>query len=466
MSGSCGHLPALGMQGSCNEPTGTAAASTAHAASSGMVPSSASVASSATLEQQAAQSRAALSAAAAAATGSGTDILDPPLLRADGALFILELLQLLKSGAAAGNLFLSNLRDLLECALDAHAAEDAAALLSAGSGGNLAGSDVSGSQLKVDGDSQAREAGSMQVIGSAPAAASKHTAIDAAAFVGILQEAAAPLLFGRARAPQGHESSTTGSLALEQKLLPARGSEAAEAFSSSTGSLVNKSADAAKGLRALRTDRSSTTSGSSSADGGSNAGLEAAAGVAAAPGDGGSFSSGTLQPHLLRQQLSKGSINSSNSSSNGSNSPMLCPVHARAAAQGCKDSGSVSSCGGSGPGTPRGAVPQLLGPQTVPELLYTRAALITLMISAHTFVQGPAYSHMANKLEGIAELYDSMHDDPVVTKRRKCREMELMRDEISKGAQFSQARTLYCVWPYVGEDCLLLGSMSSHTAMV
>eukprot|EP00775_Hariotina_reticulata_P008412 gene8412-8596_t len=350
MMGSSSHLQALGMQGSCAEPHDAAASATvstaAQAPSSGMAPAALAL-STATLEQQSAHPRAG-SAAVVTGAVSSSEALEPPMLRADGALFIRELLQLLKSGAAAGNPFLSNLRDLLECALDAHAAEEAAALLCAGNEGSCAGSAVNGGKLRVEIASQGDDANSEQAVGSALAASTKHTAVDAAAFVGILQEAAAPLLAARARAAQGLEKSTSSQM-LDQQV-PAQSSETAQA--SSTGPLMNKT---------------------------------------------------TLH--------------------------------------GCKDTGS-GSCGGSGPGTPRG-VPLLLGPQTVPELLYARAALITLMISAHSFVQGPAYSHMADKLEGIAELYDSMHEDPVVMKRRKCRQMELMRDDISKGAQFSQASTAW-----------------------
>jgi hypothetical protein len=80
----------------------------------------------------------------------------------------------------------------------------------------------------------------------------------------------------------------------------------------------------------------------------------------------------------------------------------------------------------------------LLVPQTVPELLSTRAALIRLLLSAHAFVHGPVHVRMASRLSGIEDLYDSMHEDPVVVKRRKCRDMAAMRDVIKRDTAFSQ----------------------------
>lgn len=126
---------------------------------------------------------------------------------------------------------------------------------------------------------------------------------------------------------------------------------------------------------------------------------------------------------LLRHSLAGGG------SKGGAVAPLLFPLHPRTTTH--------SSCGGSAPGTPLGT-PMLLAPQTVPELLSTRAALIRLLLSAHAFVHGPVYARMASRLSGIEELYDSMHEDPVVVKRRKCRDMGAMRDVIKRDAAFSQ----------------------------
>jgi hypothetical protein len=109
---------------------------------------------------------------------------------------------------------------------------------------------------------------------------------------------------------------------------------------------------------------------------------------------------------------------------------MLFPLHPRT-------NPNSSAGGGSAPGTPLGT-PLLLVPQTVPELLSTRAALIRLLLSAHAFVHGPVFAGMASRLNAIEELYDSMHDDPVVVKRRKCRDMAAMRDVIKRDATFAQ----------------------------
>jgi hypothetical protein len=117
-------------------------------------------------------------------------------------------------------------------------------------------------------------------------------------------------------------------------------------------------------------------------------------------------------------------------SKGGAPSPLLFPLHPRTTTH--------SSCGGgTAPGTPLGT-PMLLVPQTVPELLSTRAALIRLLLSAHAFVHGPVYGRMSSRLAGIEDLYDSMHDDPVVVKRRKCRDMAAMRDVIKRDTAFSQ----------------------------
>jgi hypothetical protein len=134
---------------------------------------------------------------------------------------------------------------------------------------------------------------------------------------------------------------------------------------------------------------------------------------------------------LLRHSLagSKACSSAGGGGGSGGASPPLLPLHPRTTTH--------SSSGGAGAGTPLGT-PMLLVPQTVPELLSARAALILLMLSAHAFVQGPAWGRMAARLSGIADVYDSMHDDPVVLKRRKCRDMAAMRDAIRRDGSFVQ----------------------------
>jgi hypothetical protein len=133
---------------------------------------------------------------------------------------------------------------------------------------------------------------------------------------------------------------------------------------------------------------------------------------------------------LLRQQLA-GRASGSSCSQPGSPSAaqlqLLYPLHPRTTTNGGRD-GHMPQ-----PGTP-----MLLVPQTLPELLSARAALVRLMVSAHGFVQSQQYRGVAARLEGVEAVYDSMHDDPVVVKRRKCREMAAMRESIRQDAAFVQ----------------------------
>jgi len=253
--------------------------------------------------------------------------------------------------------------------------------------------------------------------------------VDAAAFLGMLQEASAPLLAAAAAASQVWSGTGAGQPGERRGL--GRASDASEGSSSSTsgsaGGSTGKLSEASKGLRPVRTDRAT---GGTSSGGGSDA--------VAADGDS-SLGNAAVAQHLLRQQLGPGGPSGSSSSCSGSGSPLFYPLHPRTTLHGTKEAGGSSSCGG----TPHGS-PMLLVPQTLPELLSARAALIRLMVSAHSFVQGPMYGHLAQQLEGMGDLYDSMHDDPVVVKRRKCREMTSMRDVVKKDTQFSQVKGLGC----------------------
>jgi len=76
--------------------------------------------------QQGSIPQGAVALATAVAAGSSA-VQETLVLRADGALFVSELLQLLQGGAAAGNMFSMGLKDMLECALNACAADGTAA---------------------------------------------------------------------------------------------------------------------------------------------------------------------------------------------------------------------------------------------------------------------------------------------------------------------------------------------------
>jgi hypothetical protein len=138
---------------------------------------------------------------------------------------------------------------------------------------------------------------------------------------------------------------------------------------------------------------------------------------------------------LLRQQLA-GRASGSSCSQPGSPSAaqlqLLYPLHPR-----------TTTNGGREGHMPQPGTPMRLVPQTLPELLSARAALVRLMVSAHGFVQSQQYRGVAAWLEGVEAVYDSMHDDPVVVKRRKCREMAAMRETIRQDAAFVQ----------VSDDC-------------
>lgn len=322
-------------------------------------------------------------------TGSLTSAVSGGL-QADGALFVKELLQLMQADAAADNIFLSNLRDLLECALatSEQPVYDTSSTVAASEGGDsLSIAEVSDSKAEC----KAASTDSNIQRSVFP--------VDAAAFLGLLQEAAAPLQAAAAAAwgSSGHRCSRGGSHRTSDS------SDSHDSICSAGGS--GKPAQAfepGKGLRPLRT---------------AAAGMDAPDMV-------------NTPPAVLLRHLSKGS-------SGGPS--MFYPLHPRTTTTGVRDVGG-SSCGGAAPGTPHGT-PMLLVPQTLPELLSARAALIRLMHSAQEFVRSPLYSKMAASLNGVAAVYDSMHDDPVVVKRRKCNEMAAMRTVVNKNQDFAQVST-------------------------
>jgi hypothetical protein len=328
-------------------------------------------------------------------------------------MFVRELLQLLRGGAAAGNSFLCNLRDLLECA--------------------VATADVDSSSATIEADSTSSSSDKQPAATAADTAKPGASApVDAAAFLGMLQEAAAPLMAAAAvAAAAAARTSCLGQQHVRRG--SQRMSEASEAAGGALGncssagfngglggarSSAGNMTEPGKGLKQIRT----TSSGASVADRSSSAG-----------GEHNSILAGDLDTPpgmLLRQQLAgrAGGSYSQPGSPSAAQLQLLYPLHPRTTTNGGRDAGGVPQ-----PGTP-----MLLVPQTLPELLSARAALVHLMVSAHGFVQSQQYRAAAARLEGVAAVYDSMHDDPVVVKRRKCREMAAMREAIRKDASFVQ----------------------------
>lgn len=90
------------------------------------------------------------------------------------------------------------------------------------------------------------------------------------------------------------------------------------------------------------------------------------------------------------------------------------------------------------PGSPFPASPSAaaLAAQTPQELGAAKAALLRLMVSAHNMVQSEAFRNMCARLAPISDLYDHMHDNPVVLKRRKCQEMAVLRERIMQDPEF------------------------------
>lgn len=75
---------------------------------------------------------------------------------------------------------------------------------------------------------------------------------------------------------------------------------------------------------------------------------------------------------------------------------------------------------------------------TAAELAGAKAALQRLVMSAHALAHAPAFGMMCGALGPIADLYDRMHDLPVVQKRKRCAEMAGHRARITQDANFNQ----------------------------
>eukprot|EP00879_Flechtneria_rotunda_P015287 GHRR01015980.1.p1 GENE.GHRR01015980.1~~GHRR01015980.1.p1 ORF type:complete len:458 (+),score=176.73 GHRR01015980.1:30-1376(+) len=277
---------------------------------------------------------------AASASGAGRIVY-----KADGVLFLQELLHLLKSGAATGNAFLLSISDLLDCALVAR--------------------DVPGGAIAAAAPAEQTAAEAAVLKSSMP--------MDAATFLGILQEAAALILADGASAGP----------------------------------------DVGRRLKPIRTDCRSSHTGTA---------LDAAA-----EADTPEIIGQTSAVQLRQGLLSRGTSGSVSSPQPGSTTALAGPLLANGSYAG---SGSTSC-------TPRSVGSPMAAP-CMQDVGPARAVLIRLMASAQAFVQSAAYSTLVVKLDGTASVYDSMHDDPAVVKRRKCRDMAVMRDAVLKDEAFAQ----------------------------
>jgi hypothetical protein len=85
------------------------------------------------------------------------------------------------------------------------------------------------------------------------------------------------------------------------------------------------------------------------------------------------------------------------------------------------------------PPTPGGTP---LTPARAHELAAARAALLRLMCAAHAMVSSEAFRRVCAAVGPVCDLYDGMHDNPVVVKRRKCRDMAALRDRVMQDPEF------------------------------
>lgn len=134
-------------------------------------------------------------------------------------------------------------------------------------------------------------------------------------------------------------------------------------------------------------------------------------------------------------------------SGNAVDGRQLAPVRTRAATDG--GGGDGGGGGTQPPGTP---IVQM-HPQ---ELAAARAALLRLMCAAHAMVSSPDFARLCASVGPVCDLYDAMHDSPVVVKRRKSREMAALRDRVMQDPAFVKVRgagrrgaggaCAWCIW--------------------
>jgi len=149
------------------------------------------------------------------------------------------------------------------------------------------------------------------------------------------------------------------------------------------------------------------------------------------------YSSNTDWQQQLQQQAAAavGSPSASRTPLNsGSASPAAGSSSAQAAA------GTSASADGSG----GGAAVQMLSSQLLSELNSARSVLVQLMLSAYAFLNSPSMEGFFEKLGPVVQLYDDMHELPVVQKRIKCNEMSCIRTQLVKDAAFMQVLQAIC----------------------
>lgn len=274
-------------------------------------------------------------------------------LRADGALFLQEMLVLLHNICGSGHPLLTNLKELLQCALAATSCSDATTTNVHGMGSQPGDASKVPERKPLTGDGSTTV--SSRVVGHA---ALTPVPVDAAAFLGLLVEAAEPLLNAAAESGRrGRRGAGRGPAAINC------GGDAGTAPGSN------------RLLRALAGHESMA---------GGEAGMPLRDGYTASP---------------------------------------AAP--------------SVDS--------PRGANSMLPTPQPATEIAACRAALHRMLLAAHAFIHSSSCTSLASALEAIGRLYDSMHDDPVVVKRRKCAEMADTRRAILQDPTIVKVRRIHCL---------------------
>lgn len=104
---------------------------------------------------------------------------------------------------------------------------------------------------------------------------------------------------------------------------------------------------------------------------------------------------------------------------------------------------SASSLGGADPNAPPG-VQQMLNSHMVQEFVSTRGVLVQLMLSAYAFLNSESMHEFYDKLAPVSQLYDEMHELPVVQKRQRCLDMSYMRLQLMADLGFTQILHAVC----------------------
>lgn len=99
------------------------------------------------------------------------------------------------------------------------------------------------------------------------------------------------------------------------------------------------------------------------------------------------------------------------------------------------------------PSVPLTVTPQAPPPtstQLLHEVTTTRSTLVQLLMSAYAFLSSASVAHFYNQMGHITDMYDAMHDLPVVQKRRRGEEMILVRNQLMKDTDFTQVGCQTC----------------------